>query len=245
MEEKQAGPRVAANVKLSPGVGKEEDEKKEKRREANRRSAKKSRYREGVMLEELQRKCRELGERNRVLRSHNGALRETIEYFKVSSLHRVSSFQNNMVRNDLGTLTIRNSSCCVLDLPHYCDIAPMAMIEPFVGIPVQNNDILASHIIMSAGPFSPVGMPPIFGGPGIHPWMYGSGYHPHHPFAMASAPPMFPTSEPVYGSISNLPVGSAQTTGAGGGNEQRSPVCGKSQQQQEGGSEESNDHSSS
>jgi hypothetical protein len=52
-----------------------DEEKREKRRAANRRSALKSRYRETVMLEELQRNTRELSVQNDTLRQENESLR--------------------------------------------------------------------------------------------------------------------------------------------------------------------------
>lgn len=57
-----------------PGVG-DEEMKREKRREANRRSARKSRYREIVMLEELQRSSRDLSTKNSSLLQENESLR--------------------------------------------------------------------------------------------------------------------------------------------------------------------------
>lgn len=59
-------------TKLSVG---DEETKREKRRAANRRSALKSRYRETVMLEELQRSTEELSVQNSTLRQDNESLR--------------------------------------------------------------------------------------------------------------------------------------------------------------------------
>lgn len=52
--------------------------KREKRRAANRRSALKSRYREMVMLEELQRNTSELSVQNATLRQDNESLRSLV-----------------------------------------------------------------------------------------------------------------------------------------------------------------------
>jgi hypothetical protein len=59
-------------AKLSVG---DEEMKREKRRAANRRSALKSRYRETVMLEELQRNTQELSVQNSSLRQENETLK--------------------------------------------------------------------------------------------------------------------------------------------------------------------------
>ena len=59
-------------TKLSVG---DDETKREKRRAANRRSALKSRYRETVMLEELQRNSEELAHQNSELRQENETLR--------------------------------------------------------------------------------------------------------------------------------------------------------------------------
>lgn len=98
MEEKEVGSDTAVLPKLILAVSTDDDDKKEKRREANRRSAKKSRYREGVMVDELQRQCREFGEHNAVLRGSNDALRKMIEYMKVSSLRRTAAAPPVLVR---------------------------------------------------------------------------------------------------------------------------------------------------
>jgi hypothetical protein len=56
----------------------DEEMKREKRRAANRRSALKSRYREMVMLEELQRNTSELSVQNATLRQENESLRSLV-----------------------------------------------------------------------------------------------------------------------------------------------------------------------
>ncbi len=60
----------------------DEEAKRERRRAANRRSARKSRYREMVMLEELQKSVHELTVKNNALRQENDALRRGISAVK-------------------------------------------------------------------------------------------------------------------------------------------------------------------
>ena len=98
MEEKQSGSDPAGFAKLSGAGSTGEENKKEKRREANRLSAKKARYREGVMIDELQRNCMDLGEQNAFLRSSNDTLRKAIEYLKVS---RTGALRPALVRSHL------------------------------------------------------------------------------------------------------------------------------------------------
>jgi hypothetical protein len=69
---KPAMTKSSAITKSSVG---DEEIKREKRRVANRRSALKSRYRETVMLEELQRNTSELSVQNATLRQENESLR--------------------------------------------------------------------------------------------------------------------------------------------------------------------------
>ena len=63
-------------------VDPDEEIKREKRRAANRRSARKSRYREVVMMEELQRDVKRLTNRNEELKLENGQLRDALKSFK-------------------------------------------------------------------------------------------------------------------------------------------------------------------
>ena len=58
--------------------------KKEKRRAANRKSARKSRYRENVMIDELQRNSQELAARKLELEESNATLRKAIASIKDS-----------------------------------------------------------------------------------------------------------------------------------------------------------------
>ena len=67
-----------------PKGEKMDETKREKRRAANRRSARKSRYREMVMLEELQRHSQSLTDRNSMLKMQNGELRELIRMLQHS-----------------------------------------------------------------------------------------------------------------------------------------------------------------
>jgi hypothetical protein len=83
-------------TKLSVG---DEEMKREKRRAANRRSALKSRYRETVMLEELQRNTQELSVQNSTLRQENETLRSL-----ATTIRRVQSEAQQaaqMVRNEI------------------------------------------------------------------------------------------------------------------------------------------------
>jgi len=59
-----------------------ENERREKRRAANRKSARKSRYREMVMLDELQRSTRDLTAKNSALVQENQSLKGLIALLK-------------------------------------------------------------------------------------------------------------------------------------------------------------------
>jgi len=65
-----------------------EQERVERRRAANRRSARKSRYRENIQLGELQRTVNELKERNLALKAENASFKED-----VAMLQGVMSFK--------------------------------------------------------------------------------------------------------------------------------------------------------
>jgi hypothetical protein len=62
---------------MQPGKSEGED-RREKRRAANRRSAQKSRYREMIMLDELQRNTRDMSLKNSALKQKNESLRNMI-----------------------------------------------------------------------------------------------------------------------------------------------------------------------
>lgn len=55
-----------------------EDERKERRRAANRRSARKSRYKENVLLDELQKTVTELAKQNQSLKAENDAFKQDV-----------------------------------------------------------------------------------------------------------------------------------------------------------------------
>lgn len=62
----------------SKGPCASDDERKERRRAANRRSARKSRYRETVVLDELQKTVAQLAKQNESLRADNEAFRRDV-----------------------------------------------------------------------------------------------------------------------------------------------------------------------
>ena len=62
----------------SSGPRATDDERKERRRAANRRSARKSRYRAGVITGELENSLAELSKRNKELRAENEAFRNEV-----------------------------------------------------------------------------------------------------------------------------------------------------------------------
>lgn len=55
-----------------------ETERKERRRAANRKSARKSRFRENVLMDELQKTVNDLGKHNQTLKSENDTFKEEI-----------------------------------------------------------------------------------------------------------------------------------------------------------------------
>ena len=76
--------KMAPTNKGTPNSQLTTEERKEKRRAANRKSARKSRYRETVMLDELQRHSRELSERNNTLKESNKNIRQAIVAIKAA-----------------------------------------------------------------------------------------------------------------------------------------------------------------
>jgi bZIP transcription factor len=66
------------NMTRSKGPCASDDERKERRRAANRRSARKSRFRETVVMEELQKTVAQLAKQNESLRADNEAFRRDV-----------------------------------------------------------------------------------------------------------------------------------------------------------------------
>lgn len=75
----------------------DEEVKREKRRAANRRSALKSRYRETVMLEELQRNSQELSVQNSTLRQENETLRSLSTTIRSEAQKAAQMVRNGIV----------------------------------------------------------------------------------------------------------------------------------------------------
>jgi hypothetical protein len=75
----------------------DEEMKREKRRAANRRSALKSRYRETVMLEELQRNTSELSVQNATLRQENESLRSLATRIRSETQKAAQMVRNRIV----------------------------------------------------------------------------------------------------------------------------------------------------
>mmetsp|Transcript_12662 Transcript_12662/g.29391 ORF Transcript_12662/g.29391 Transcript_12662/m.29391 type:complete len:178 (-) Transcript_12662:1440-1973(-) len=69
-------------AKISKAPRASDEERKERRRAANRRSAQKSRYREMVLMDELQKTVSELTKRNAMLREENEAFRRDVAVLK-------------------------------------------------------------------------------------------------------------------------------------------------------------------
>jgi predicted RNase H-like nuclease (RuvC/YqgF family) len=76
-----------------------ETERKERRRAANRKSARKSRFRENVLMDELQKTVNDLGKHNQTLKSENDTFKEEITALQsllachAKSQQLVSSFE--------------------------------------------------------------------------------------------------------------------------------------------------------
>mmetsp|Transcript_18385 Transcript_18385/g.31359 ORF Transcript_18385/g.31359 Transcript_18385/m.31359 type:complete len:87 (-) Transcript_18385:1777-2037(-) len=71
-----------ARAKTSKSPSASDEERKERRRAANRRSAQKSRYREMVLMDELQKTVAELTKRNAMLKEENEAFRRDLVLLK-------------------------------------------------------------------------------------------------------------------------------------------------------------------
>lgn len=90
-------------AKTSKSPRASEEERKERRRAANRRSAQKSRYREMVLMDELQKTVSELTKRNAVLKDENEAFRRDLALLKGIMQERklrqsvVSRYERKMV----------------------------------------------------------------------------------------------------------------------------------------------------
>jgi hypothetical protein len=86
--------KESSNPAMAKSIVDDEEMKREKRRAANRRSALKSRYREMVMLEELQRNTRELSVHNAALRQENESLRSLATTIRKvqSEAHQLAQF---------------------------------------------------------------------------------------------------------------------------------------------------------
>ena len=113
--------------------GHDDEIKREKRRAANRRSARKSRYRELVMLDELQRNAGGLSAQNSALRQENESLRNlisTMRKFKKEEQKAASAVREyasgarfSFMNCDTNFLLLQNSNFVIADsrlelLPH-------------------------------------------------------------------------------------------------------------------------------
>jgi hypothetical protein len=75
---------MTQNKSRAPRAG--EVERKERRRAANRRSAQKSRYRETILMDELQRTVNDLTQKNELLRQENMKFRRDVEILQGFSI---------------------------------------------------------------------------------------------------------------------------------------------------------------
>lgn len=85
-----------------------EVERKERRRAANRRSAQKSRYRETILMDELQRTVNDLTQKNELLRQENMQFRRDVEI-----LRGCSNFTSGCIKNQADSVrfSMRLISC--------------------------------------------------------------------------------------------------------------------------------------
>lgn len=96
-----------------------ESERKERRRAANRKSARKSRFRENVLLDELQKTVTDLGKHNHTLKSENNTFKEEIAALQsllachVKTQQLVSSFEAWIPLLFLLLVDCRSSAPCL------------------------------------------------------------------------------------------------------------------------------------
>lgn len=117
----------------SKGPCASDDERKERRRAANRRSARKSRYRETVVLDELQKTVAQLAKQNESLRADNEACRRDVLVLqslianrKTQQLEMVSS---KWLLRGTSTFVLVPPQCLTKSLLHFQD--PTERTKPF------------------------------------------------------------------------------------------------------------------
>ena len=96
-----------------------DDERKERRRAANRKSARKSRFRENVMFFELQETVSRLKEQNEALRADNEKFRKNIVLLQ--SLVTGKMHQSVMVRSPLYCLVVLSVMASIILIEFSCD----------------------------------------------------------------------------------------------------------------------------
>lgn len=107
-------------------------EKREKRRASNRQSARKSRYREAVMVETLNDHSRELNKRNTALRHENESLRSLITSLK----RQIQQQQDQMASQETVSSAVKHRECVacprVIEFPvlTWCESLPICS-SPF------------------------------------------------------------------------------------------------------------------
>lgn len=93
---------ISAVARKSKAPCASEEERKERRRAANRRSAQKSRYREMVLMEELQKTVTDLSKRNSSLKDENDAFRRDLALLQNLMVGRKQPQQKAVVSSAVG-----------------------------------------------------------------------------------------------------------------------------------------------